>query len=71
MTNIQVINGVVVWDLPAETGGEITGYDVKFLGAVNYTEAVTNSWYDPSNEIKTATGSVKVQVFDSHQSIFQ
>lgn len=60
-----------MWSPPDETGGEITGYDLRFMGAVSHTETVINSWYDPPNDIKTSTGSVTVQVFNSYESLYQ
>ena len=57
VTGAQVINGMVVWNPPGETGGEIIGYDVRFITGgrvIHMQEGVTDQFYTPPESAQQA-----------------
>ena len=56
VTDVQICNGRVVWNPSDETGGEITGYDVRFRfgGRVIYLQGVTEQWYTQPESVQHA-----------------
>ena len=60
VTDVQVISKTVVWNPPDESGGEITGYDVRFWfggQVIHLQEGVTNQWYIPPESVQHARNS--------------
>ena len=55
--DVQIIDGTIIWNPPDETGGEITGYDVRcFAGGqrIHMQEGVTDTWHTPPESAQNA-----------------
>ena len=49
-----------MWNPPDETGGAITGYDVRFFAGgqvIHMQEGVTDTWYTPPESAQNARNS--------------